>query len=101
MHARNVLNIWGIVLKNGKFTWKGIAALFIWSLLIIPSLLQHWGGKTDYYRGVLAEHRQEWVLAAEYYETAAEDPSAPDIVTERIGYCRLMQVHEHGLELEF
>ncbi len=91
----------GTVLKDSKPTWKGIAGLLLWSLLTIPSLLQHWGGKTGYYRGVLAEHRQEWALAAEYYETAAEDRSAPDIVIERIAYCRLMQVHDYSPKLEF
>ena len=90
-----------IAMKKSKLTWKGFAVLFLWCLLTVPSLLQHWGGKTDYYRGVLAEHRQEWALAAEYYESATADQSAPDIVIERISYCRLMQVHDYSIELEF
>ena len=91
----------GTVLKDSKPTWKGFIYLLLWSLLIIPSLLQNWGGKTGYYRGVLAEHRQEWALAADYYESASADRSAPDIVIERISYCRLMQVHDYSIELEF
>ena len=91
----------GSVLRDSKPTWKGFVGLLLWCLLTIPLLFQHWGGKTDYYRGVLAEHRQEWALAADYYETAAEDPSAPDIITQRIAYCRLMHVHDYSVELEF
>jgi len=96
-----LLFLWRAALKKSQFTWAGIAGLLLWCLLIIPSSLQHWGGKTDYYRGVLAEHRQEWALAAEYYNAASEDPSAPDIVNERIEFCRLMQAHDYSLELEF
>jgi len=96
-----LLFLWRVTLIKSQFTWAGIAGLLLWCLLIIPSSLQHWGGKTDYYRGVLAEHRHEWALAAEYYSAASEDPSAPDIVNERIEFCRLMQAHDYSLELEF
>ena len=83
-----LLLLWGIVLKNSQFTFKGIVGLLLWCLLVIPSALQNWGGKTDYYRGVLAEHRKEWTLAADYYETATLDPAAPDVVFQRALYCR-------------
>ncbi len=96
-----LLFLMAIAMRRSKLTWKGFAVLLLWFLLSVPSLLQHWGGKTDYYRGVLAEHRQEWALAADYYESASTDRSAPDIVIERISYCRLMQVHDYSLELEF
>lgn len=96
-----LLLLWGAVLKNSKFTWRGIAGLLIWILLIIPSGFKHWGGKTDYYRGVLAEHRQEWALAAEYYKAAILDPSAPEIVLDRFEFCRSMYLIDEGYELEF
>jgi len=96
-----LLFLWRVTLKKSQFTWAGIAGLLLWCLLIIPSSLQHWGGKTDYYRGILAEHRQEWALAAEYYNAASEDPSAPDIIIERYEFCRSMQLIGAGFKLEF
>ena len=96
-----LLFLWRVTLIKSQFTWAGIAGLLLWCLLIIPSSLQHWGGKTDYYRGVLAEHRQEWALAAEYYNAASEDPSAPDIISERYEFCRSMQLIDAGFKLEF
>ncbi len=96
-----LLFLCGTVLKNTKFAWNGIVLFLLWSLLAIPSMLQHWGGKTDYYRGVLAEHRQEWALAAEYYNAASEDPSAPDIISERYEFCRSMQLIDASFKLEF
>ena len=83
-----LLILWGTVLKRSQFTWKGIVSILLWFLLIIPACFQNWSGKIDYYRGVLAEHRQEWTLAAEYYEAAAEDPDAPPVVFEKAVYCR-------------
>ena len=83
-----LLILWGTVLKRSQFTWKGIMSILLWFLLIIPACFQNWSGKIDYYRGVLAEHRQEWTLAAEYYEAAAEDPDAPPVVFEKAVYCR-------------
>lgn len=83
-----LLALWGLSIRESKFSWKGIAILFLWFLFAIPAYFQDLDGKTDYYRGVLAEHRQEWELASEYYGAAAEDPSAPDIVTERYEFCR-------------
>ena len=96
-----MLLILGAVLKKSQFTLKGIVGLLLWCMLIIPSALQSWGGKADYYRGVLAQHRQEWRLASEYYEAAAEDPSAPDIVNESCEFCRLMQFNDSSFRLEF
>ena len=96
-----LLLLWGAALKKCQFTWKGFAGLLLWCLLIIPCAFQHWGGKSDYYRGALAQHRQEWSLAVEYYEAAAEDPSAPDIVGERSEFCRLMQLNDSSFKLEF
>ncbi len=83
-----LLLLWGAALRISHFTLKGIVGLLLWCLLIIPSACQHRGGKTDYYRGVLAQHRKEWILAADYYEAAAQDPAAPDIVIQRAIHCR-------------
>ncbi|NOQ21688.1 MAG: hypothetical protein GQ565_03415 [Candidatus Aegiribacteria sp.] len=96
-----LLALWGLSIKKSKLSWKGIAILFLWCLLIIPSALQNWGGKTDYYRAVLAEHRQQWKLASEYYEAAAEDPSAPEIVLDKYEFCRLMHLNDSRSRLEF
>lgn len=96
-----LLLLWGTVLRNSKFTWKGIAVLLLWILLTIPAYFQKWGGKTDYYRGILAEHRQEWKLASEYYEAATEDPSSPEIVLEKYDFCRSMYLNEASCRMEF
>lgn len=68
------------------------AALLSIPLLLAPALSSHdaskgWGGRIDYYRGVLAEHRMEYELAAGYYSIAALDPSAPPVVGERAARC--------------
>ena len=96
-----LLLLWGTVLKKSKFTWKGIVGLLLWFLLIIPSAFQHLGGKTDYYRGTLAQHRHEWALAAEYYKAASEDPSAPEIVLDKYEFCRSMYLNEASYKIEF
>lgn len=80
--------LWTWPVRKSRFSWKGIVPLFLWCLLIIPSALKQWDGKTDFYRGALAQHREEWGLAADYYEAAALDPSAPDIVLQKAEYCR-------------
>jgi hypothetical protein len=49
----------------------------------MPSALADWGGKPAFYRGILAEQRQEYALAAGYYLDAASDPAAPPGILER------------------
>jgi hypothetical protein len=97
----SLLALWGLSIRKSKLSWKGIAILFLWFLLIVPAYFRNWGGKTDYYRGVLAEHRQEWRLASEYYEAAAEDPDAPESVRDIAEYCRSMQLNDAGYKMEF
>lgn len=68
------------------------AALLSIPLLLAPALSslhasQGWGGRIDYYRGVLAEHRMEYGLAAIYFHGASEDPTAPPVVAERATRC--------------
>ena len=64
----------------------GFIPLLAWSglLLLVET---GWGGRIDYYRGVLAEQRSEYRLAAGYYSSAALDPSAPPVVSERAERC--------------
>ena len=83
-----LLLLWGRSFRKTRISWPGFAILGLWLLLILFSSAQDWGGRIDYYRGVLAQHREEWALAAHYYEKSALDPSAPDIVLERAEYCR-------------
>ena len=96
-----LLALWGLSFRKSSFSWKGIIILFLWFLLIIPAYFQNWGGKTDYYKGVLAEHRQEWRLAVEYYEKAAEDPSAPEIILDKYEFCRSMYLNDASYNMEF
>ncbi|MBD3276853.1 MAG: hypothetical protein GF388_00990 [Candidatus Aegiribacteria sp.] len=86
--SSSLLLLWGSFLRKTRISWPGFAILGLWVLLILFSSMQDWGGRIDYYRGVLAQHREEWALAVYYYEKAASDPSAPDIVIERAEYCR-------------
>ena len=83
-----ILLLWGSSFRKTRIAWPGFAVLGLWLVLILFSSVQNWGGRIDYYRGVLAQHREEWALAACYYEKAASDPSAPEIVMERAEYCR-------------
>lgn len=69
--------------RSARFSWAGIAGVLFWLALSMPSALADWGGRIDFYRGVLAEHRQEYSLAARYYLEAARDPTAPPAVAER------------------
>jgi hypothetical protein len=80
------LALWLGTLRKCRFTWLGVTSVLLW-LLLSFSADKDTGGRIDYYRGVLAEHREEWILAAEYFRVAAEDPSAPPIVGERAEYC--------------
>lgn len=75
---------WGSVMRKAKFRFFSLTWVPLWLLLAAISLGEDWGGKINYYRGVLAQHRREWSLAAEYYEKALQDESAPEIVRNRL-----------------
>lgn len=86
--------------RGGRFA---PAALLSIPLLLAPELSsrsasQGWGGKIDYYRGVLAEHRMEYTLAAGYFTKAAQDPAAPAIVEELAEEMRILSGSPGGLE---
>ncbi|NLP04625.1 hypothetical protein GX411_01560 [Candidatus Fermentibacteria bacterium] len=68
------------------------ACLPVIAMMAAAALLspRDWGGKTDYYRGVLAEYREEYGLAAEYYSRAAQDPTAPPVVAELAEEMRIL-----------
>ena len=69
-------------------SWWALGALLAWGSLTALAPVG-WGGKVDYYRGVLAEHRREYSLAADYYLKAMEDPAAPrDVIGSRLESCR-------------
>lgn len=65
---------------------SGFIPLIVWAGLLLM-VDTGWGGRIDYYRGVLAEQRSEFDVAAGYYSSAARDPSAPPIVRERAERC--------------
>lgn len=88
------------VFKGSRFA---PAALLSIPLLLAPALSsrnasQGWGGKIDYYRGVLAEHRMEYALAAGYFTMAAQDPAAPALVEELAEEMRFLSGSSGGLE---
>ena len=87
--ASCALALWAFSLRRGRFRSAALLWLPPWLLLAALSAGRDWGGKVDYYRGVLAEHRAEWHLAAEYYGAALEDPTAPDVV--RVSYRRALR----------
>ena len=71
-----------------RVTWWGVAALLFWAALGLLSPSSGWEGKLGYYRGVLAQHRREYRLAAGYYREALEDPTAPaEHIEGRMRYC--------------
>ncbi len=78
------------VARNSKFSWAGILLLSAWAAVGWLSMKRDMGGIVDYYRGILAQHREEWNLAEDYYERALEDPNAPPVVRERLRFCRGM-----------
>jgi len=84
--ASSSLALWLGTLRKCRFAWLGVTSLLLWALLFFMAD-KDTGGRIDYYRGVLAEHREEWLLAAGYFSDAARDPSAPPIVGERAEYC--------------
>jgi len=84
--AASALLSWLIAGKGMKPSVAGFVPLILWAGLLL-SVDRGWGGRIDYYRGVLAEHRSEFGLAAGYYSAAALDPSAPPIVRERADLC--------------
>ncbi len=83
-----VLLLWfGSGYASVRPTCWGAVALLLWAA---PGLLSPtgWGGRIDYYRGVLAQHRGAYRLAAGYYRDALEDPTAPaETIGGRIRYC--------------
>jgi hypothetical protein len=72
----SALILWALLLRKSRFC---PAALLVFAYLAVAMALspRNWGGKIDYYRGILAEHRLEYLLAAKYYAAAARDPQAP------------------------
>ncbi|MCK5116400.1 MAG: hypothetical protein KAR44_07340 [Candidatus Aegiribacteria sp.] len=82
------LTCWSALMRKAGLRWISMMWIPPWLLLAVISLGEDWGGKVDYYRGILAQHRGEWLLAAEYYEEAIKDESAPDIVRRRLSYVR-------------
>jgi hypothetical protein len=87
------LMLWVRGLLRFRFSRAIPLAIACWLLLALPSVLSDWGGKVSYYRGILAQHRGEYSLAAEYYFEAAEDPTAPPEVLERALYCQANANH--------
>lgn len=75
---------WFTVMRKAGLRWISMMWIPPWLMLAVISLGEDWGGRMDYYRGVLAQHRKEWDLAAEYYEEALKDESAPDVVRIRL-----------------
>ncbi|MDM7991993.1 MAG: hypothetical protein QUS11_01635 [Candidatus Fermentibacter sp.] len=112
-HSTWIADLPGVVLLVAATTLV-VATLFRGSrfapaaLLSIPMLLspalssrsasQGWGGKMDYYRGVLAEHRMEYALAAGYFTKAAQDPAAPALVGELAEEMRILSGSPAGPE---
>ncbi|MCK4504493.1 MAG: tetratricopeptide repeat protein [Candidatus Aegiribacteria sp.] len=82
------LACWFAVMRKAGLRWISMMWIPPWLMLAVISLGEDWGGKVDYYRGVLAHHRKEWDLAVEYYEKALEDESAPEIIRNRLMYVR-------------
>lgn len=83
--------------RGGRFSPASLLAVPILLALALSSLSQDWGGRIDYYRGVLAEHRMEYGLAATYYARAAQDPTAPPVVAERAARCGFLSAPGSGL----
>lgn len=77
---------WLIAGRGLRPSVSGFIPLIVWAGLLLM-VDTGWGGRIDYYRGVLAEQRSEFDLAAGYYSSAARDPSAPPIVRERAERC--------------
>jgi hypothetical protein len=86
------LVVWGMALKGTRPTFWGGVWLPVWLALAFFSGIRDWGGRIDYLRGALAEHRTEYGLAAEYYRKALDDPGAPPAV--RTGYERCIELSE-------
>ena len=80
--------LWIVLVRRTGIRISSFAWLPFWLALAIPSSMEDWGGKPDYYRGLMAEHRMEWELAAGYYEAALQDETAPPAVVERYEYAR-------------
>jgi hypothetical protein len=82
--------VWAAGFRGTKPCFPAAAVLVPWLVLGFLSSRADWGGKIDYYRGLLAQHRHEYDLAASYYLDALEDPTAPAAVRENYECCRSM-----------
>ncbi|MBD3369676.1 hypothetical protein GF402_04850 [Candidatus Fermentibacteria bacterium] len=71
------LIVWFLIYAGSKPTSWGALGLAAW-FVVFALGFEDSGGKVDYYRGVMAEHRREYELAIQYYTDALEDPSAPE-----------------------
>lgn len=78
---------WALCARGARFSPASAAALALWAGMMLTSP-GGWASRTAYYRGVLAEHRGEYALAAGWYSEAASDPSAPGLVRQRADRCR-------------
>jgi hypothetical protein len=85
-----LIAIWAARFRGTRPCLPAAAVLVPWLALGILSSRADWGGKIDYYRGLLAQHRHEYDLAASYYLSALEDPTAPAAVRENYDYCHEM-----------
>ncbi len=88
--ALSMLALWAYRIAKTRPSLLALPVLTLWLVLALLSASIEWGGKIDYYRGLLAEHRLEYDLAAGYYQSALEDPTAPGAVRERADFCRFM-----------
>lgn len=84
-----VLSLYALAARfsTTRFSWVGLAWIPPMVLLAVISGGRDWGGRIDYYRGVLARHRGEYSLASRYFFRAMEDPDAPEIVRESALWC--------------
>ncbi len=73
--------------SSSRFTWAGMLWIPLMLILALLSAGRDWGGRIDFYRGILAEHREEYLLASQYYFLSAKDPTAPAIVGEKAIWC--------------
>lgn len=84
------LAVWCAAGRGTRASLAGFIPLLLWTSMMVSSDAGR-GGRIDYYRGVLAEHRSEFGLAADYYFAAARDPSAPPVVMERAERCAALR----------
>lgn len=78
-----------LLFRGGRPSPAGLSVIAMMAVAVLLSP-RNWGGKTDYYRGVLAEYREEYRLAAACYSRAARDPTAPPVVAELAEEMRIL-----------